>query len=126
MTIAAAVCLQKFYSSDNGHLWVTGTLVWPTILNLLAALVITIWNGIVLCGYCFGTAVEKRWATHDGLAKVIQNTLSAFATGIMLGTASQPSSLENQSCSNTLPPTTVNVNTICTLQVHYIGRERWR
>jgi amino acid permease len=92
-----------------------GTTLYPTILNLVAAAIIVIWNSIVLCVYFFGKAVEERWATHDDLANVVQNTLTALATAIMLGTASDPASLENQTCSNS-PPTS-NSASICFLQV---------
>lgn len=116
----AAICLQQYYK--NQQVWMDGTIIWPTILNLLAAIIIVTWNGIVLCGYFFGKAVAERWATHDGLANVIQNTLCAFATAIMLGTASSPTSLENQACSNSAP-TAVNSGAICFFQVQYLAYE---
>jgi hypothetical protein len=89
---------------------------------LLASLVIVIWSGVVLCGYYFGKAVEKRLATHSALAGVIQSTLSALATGIMLGTAADPKSLESQACANQAPAG-VGGNTVCFLQVHYRAHE---
>jgi hypothetical protein len=95
-----------------------GTMVYPTIINLIVALILVIWNGIVLCGYRFGTAVEERLVTHEGLVNVIQGTLSAIATGIMAGTAPSPTSVEGQTCG---PPATqpsgVNCAAICAIQV---------
>ena len=100
-------------------------MVYPTIINLIVSLIAVIWNGIVLCGYCFGKAVEERWVTREGLVTVIQGTLSAIAAGIMAGTASNPASVEGQTCG---PPATqpadVNCAAVCALQVHYELR-RW-
>jgi hypothetical protein len=115
VVVTSAICLHQFYITNIGQTWMDGTKLYPTILNLVAAAIIVIWNSIVLCGYFFGKTVEERWATHDDLANVVQSTLTALATAIMLGTASDPSSLENQTCSNS-PPTS-NSATICFLQV---------
>jgi hypothetical protein len=115
--ITAVSCLQQYYSTNTGQNWMNGTVVWPTILNALAALIIVIWSGILCIGYCIGGAVEKRLEKHSGLAAFIQNTLTAFATSIMLATAADPASLEGQTCSNT-PPTVVNASAFCFKQVH--------
>jgi len=115
VVVTSAICLHQFYITNIGQTWMDGTTLYPTILNLVAAAIIVIWNSIVLCVYFFGKAVEERWATHDDLANVVQNTLTALATAIMLGTASDPASLENQTCSNS-PPTS-NSASICFLQV---------
>ena len=115
---SAAKCLQQYYNTNTGQNWSPTTIVWPTILNTIAALIIVIWSGILLLSYCFRGGVEKRLAKYSPWASVIQSTLTAFATGIMLGTASNPNSLEGQTCSNT-PPTAVDSNAFCFRQVRY-------
>jgi hypothetical protein len=77
VTVSAAFSLQQFYK--NTQVWTPGTMVYPTIINLIVALILVIWNGIVLCVYCFGKAVEERWVTHEGLVTVISGTLSAIS-----------------------------------------------
>ena len=122
MVVSAAFCLRQYYK--NTQVWATGTMVYPTIINLIVALMLVIWNGIVLCGYCYGKAVEERWVTHDGLVTVISGALSAIGAGILAGTASNPSSVEGQTCG---PPATqpanVNCTAICALQVHHMTYE---
>ena len=59
--------------------------------------------------------MQKRLATHNELVGVIQSTLCALATGIMLGTAANPNSLESQACSNAAP---TGIGDVCFLQVH--------
>jgi hypothetical protein len=114
---SAAVSLQQYYK--NTQAWMPGTMVYPTIINLIVALILVIWNGIVLCGrYCFGKAMEERLVTHEGLVNVIQSTLSAIATGIMAGTASNPTSVEGQTCGAPVTqPAGVNCTAICAIQV---------
>jgi hypothetical protein len=122
VTVSAAFSLQQFYK--NTQVWTPGTMVYPTIVNLIVALILVIWNGIVLCGYCFGKAVEERWVTHEGLVTVISGTLSAISAGIMGGTASNPSSVEGQTCGPAATqPAGVNCTAICALQVHYMAYE---
>ena len=98
----AASCLQQYYSTKD--VWMPGTIVWPTILNLLAALVIVTWSGIVLCGYCFGRAMEKRLEKHSELAGVIKTTLSAFAPNFLPQfMPTHPDLLSLASCPSLMP-----------------------
>jgi hypothetical protein len=101
-------------------------MVYPTIINLIVSVIAVIWNGIVLCGYCFGKVVEERWVTHQGLVTVIQGTLSAIAAGIMAGTASNPASVEGQTCGPPVAnPPDVNCAAVCALQVQLYELRSW-
>jgi hypothetical protein len=113
----AVSCLHEFYSTNSGNVWMDGSWAFPTILNAMAAFIIFLWSGIVLCGYVFGKSVEMRLAGYTPWAAFIRDTLAAFAAAIMLGTASQPQSLESQTCSNS-PPAGVSATSFCFKQVH--------
>lgn len=113
---SAARCLEQYYQAASG-LWLDGTMTYPTILNLVAALVIIIFNSIALCAYIRGKALLEKWLTHEGLANIIQTTLCTIASGIMLGTSSNSNSIEGQACQGAQQNAS-GMNTICELQVY--------
>ena len=109
-------CLQIFYRTSSAWSSNGSPVVWPTILNAIAALIIVIWSGIVLSGYIFGAKLEKRLEGYSPWAAFIQTTLTTFATAIMMGTAAQPNSLEGQTCGNS-NPAGVDPTSFCFKQV---------
>jgi hypothetical protein len=135
--VTAAVCLQQFYKTKNDTngsqaLWSPATMLFPTIVTLAIAVVIFLFNGIVLCAYCFGKAAVERWTNYQnyvsGFATAVQTTLSIIAAGITLGTSANPNSLYGQTCgaggdANQLAFPQVNLAGICIMQVHNLINE---
>jgi hypothetical protein len=129
----SAACLQQFYKTKNytngsQSLWSPTTMLWPTFLTLVAAVIIFIYSGIVICAYCFGKAAVERWVSYDGFATAVQTTLSTIAAGVTLGTAVNPDSLNSQTCSAAADAKQpafpqVNLGHICVMQVQYTARE---
>src|ERR1700716_3183822 len=100
-------------------------MLWPTFLTLVVAVIILIFNGIVICAYCFGKAAVERWVSYEGyfsgFAGAIQTTLSTIAAGVTLGTSANPDSLNSQTCSAAADAKApafpqVNLNGICLMQ----------
>src|ERR1700738_3975327 len=110
VTVAAtlASCLQQYYKTQdytngNLHLWNGGTVLWPTYLGLIVAIILFLYDGIILGAYFFGEGAVKRWANNeDGInnvATIIETTLTTVAAGAMMGTSGNPNSLNYQTCS---------------------------
>jgi hypothetical protein len=129
VTATAAACLQQFYKTKdytNGSqdLWSPTTMLWPTFLTLIAAIIMLIYNGIVVCAYCFGKAAVERWVNYESFTSTIQTTLSTVAAGVTLGTAVNADSLNAQTCGASADATQqafpqVNLGGICLMQVHH-------
>jgi hypothetical protein len=133
ITVAAtsAACLQQYYASRNDRngsqpLWSPTTLLWPTFLTLIVAIIILIFNGIIVCSYCCGVRAVERWVTYEGyfsnFATAVQTILSTIATGATFGTATNPDSLNSQTCGPSAPSGTfpnVNLNSVCFMQVYH-------
>lgn len=132
ITVAAtaAACLQQYYASRNDTngsqpLWSPATLLWPTFLTLIVAIIILIFNGIIVCSYCCGVRAVERWVTYEGyfssFATALQTILSTIATGVTFGTSTNPNSLNAQTCGPSAPSGTfphVNLNSVCFMQVY--------
>jgi hypothetical protein len=126
----SAASLQQFYKTRNDtngsqSLWSPTTMLWPTFLTLIAAVIILIYNGIVIGAYCCGKNAVDRWAGYDHFFTAIQTTLSTIAAGVTLGTAVLADSLNSQTCSpaaDAKQPSfpQVNLGHICIMQVQYL------
>lgn len=127
----AAYSLQQYYKTQNDtngslQLWSPTTMLWPTILTLIVAIVILIFNGIEIFAYCCGKARGDQVTTYQGyfmkFADTLQSTLSTIAAGVTLGTSADPNSLNNQTCSPAADAKApsfpqINLGTICLTQV---------
>jgi hypothetical protein len=82
----------------------------------VAALIIVLFNGVALCAYVGGKRAVEKWLAYEGLANIIQTTLCTLASGVMLGTAPSPNSIEGQAC-NGPQQNAAGMNTVCNLQV---------
>jgi hypothetical protein len=126
-----ASSLQQYYKTQNYtngnmHLWNGGTLLWPTYLGLIVAIILFLYDGMILGAYFFGKGAVKRWANNEdgfnSVANIIETTLTTVAAGAMMGTSGNPNSMSYQTCSPSADVTQqafpqVNLGSNCLMQV---------
>jgi hypothetical protein len=99
-------------------------MLWPTFLTLAAAMIILVYNGILVGAYCCGRNAVEKCASYDRILTAVQTTLSTIAAGVTLGTAVSADSLNAQTCSpaaDAKQPSfpQIKLGHICIMQVLY-------